>query len=82
MESQNEITDEAFAAKEQEIALLFGQVMTETFEDVAGADSADSANRIQRILKLAREEPTPRGEIRIRRIMERVAEASASDSSR
>ena len=82
MDNQNEITEEAFAAKEREIGLLFGQVLTDASEGMAPPDSIDSANRIQRILGLAKKEPTPRGEIRIRRIMERVSELSASDSSR
>lgn len=79
MDNQNEITEEAFAAKEREIGLLFGQVLTDASEDMA---NTDSANRIQRILELAKAEPTPRGEIRIRRIMERVSELSSSDSTR
>jgi hypothetical protein len=77
MNNNQDITDEAFSAKEREIALLFGDSSPTRL-----AEPDSSEKRIARIVQRAREEPSPQSLDRIGRIMRRLTDIPPSDSRR
>lgn len=80
METNYDISDEAFAAKEKEIANLFASEVSDGAVgsgDDPGSESSSEA-RISRILGRARQEPTQTGQVRIGRIISRLKEEADS----
>lgn len=80
MDTNYDISDEAFAAKEKEIAHLFASEISDN-EGGSGDDPESdfsSESRVDRILARARQEPTQTGQVRIGRIISRLKEEADS----
>ncbi|MCB1232992.1 MAG: hypothetical protein KDN19_22295 [Verrucomicrobiae bacterium] len=85
MKNDPEISDEAFRAKETEIAKLFARklALTNLTEDSEEGDTdAASKERIERILSRARQTPTAEGRARIGKIIDRLKTGPEAQSTR
>ncbi len=84
MNTNHDISEEAFAAKEREIARLFEREPTEpprSRMNGVATEAEASEKRIERILARARREPTEEGRVRIGRILTRLKEEAGSRPS-
>lgn len=77
MKTNQQISDEEFAAKEREIFRIFGNLAPTSSAIDESADSEAEA-RVRRIMERAKRESSPAGEVRIERILTRLRNGAVS----
>lgn len=77
MKTNQQISDEDFAAKEREIFRIFGN-LAPTGSAIDESSDSEAEARVRRIMERARREFSPEGEVRIERILTRLKNEAAS----